>query len=486
MRPIPRPLMLLAYLSMPAVEARAVPDVSTVTPSAASAPTIPETPAGKRFSAWLAAFNAIDRDALAAFVAAFAAMPAPTLDAVLGMRQRSGGFTVRKIEESSETRIVVLLEQHEGEQFARAVLEVDATPDHRIVSAPIRAIPTPPEFAAPRIADADLPKQLDAQLKSLEAADTFSGAVLIMKGEQTVFERAYGYADRGQKLRNVLDSKFRIGSMGKMFTATAVVQLIQAGKISLSDPIGKYLPDYPNKEVAAKVTIEHLLTHTGGTGDIFTDEFAGHAAEIKKLEDYVNLLGKTGLRFEPGARYEYSNYGYVLLGRVIEVASDEDYYSYLQRHIFDPAGMTSTGFWPESKPLPGRVIGYDPQPGGFAATRGVLTDRASPAGGAISTVGDMLRFSRALLGHKLLGAQYTELLMTGRVQMGPNMKYAFGFGDVGRGSPQHHIGHNGGAPGQNGDLQIYPEAGYIVVVLSNFSPPAAQRVSDYIGNRLKI
>jgi CubicO group peptidase (beta-lactamase class C family) len=199
----------------------------------------------------------------------------------------------------------------------------------------------------------------------------------------------------------------------------------------------------------------------------------------------VKLLGKTALRYEPGTRYEYSNYGFVLLGRVIEVASGEDYYSYLQRHIFDAVGMKATGFWRESEMVSGRVIGYAPGPNGFTATQGVPTDRASPAGGATSTVGDMIRFAQALQAHKLLDAKHTDLLLTGRVEMGPGMKYAMGFGDAGRGTPEHHVGHNGGAPGQNGDLQIYPEAGYIVVVLSNFSPPAAARVSEYIANRLK-
>lgn len=486
MRQFPHPLMLFAFLSIPATMAPAADQASGALSVSPDVVKLPDTPAGKRFAAWLAAFNSGDRDALASIVASFANTPAPPVDGLLGLRQRTGGFDLRKVEESSDTKIVVLLRQREGEQFARVVMEVDPTSEHRIVSAPIRAIPTPPEFAIPRLADADLATQLDAELKRLEASDTFSGAVLIVKGGQTVFGRAYGFADRAQQLRNGMNTKFRIASMGKMFTATAVMQLVQAGKISLSDPLSKYLPDYPNKDVATKVTIEHLLTHTGGTGDIFTSEFAAHAAKIKTLADYVKLLGQTVLRFEPGARYEYSNYGYVLLGRVIEVASGQDYYAYLQRHIFDPAGMTSTGFWLESEPLNGRVIGYDPGQNGLAMVQGVPTDRASPAGGATSTAGDMLRFSRALMAHKLLDATHADQLLTGRVQMGPNMKYALGFGDVGRGTPGHHVGHNGGAPGQNADLQIYPEAGYVVIVLSNFSPPSAQRVSDFIGNRLSI
>src|SRR5690349_9914535 len=116
-----------------------------------------------------------------------------------------------------------------------------------------------------------------------------------------------------------------MGSMNKMFTATAILQLVQAGKIKLDDPLGKYLPDYPNKDVATKVTIHHLLTHTGGTGDIFGPEYQAHRLELKTLQDYVKLYGSRGLAFEPGSKWEYSNYGFILLGVIIERISGVDY-----------------------------------------------------------------------------------------------------------------------------------------------------------------
>ena len=109
-------------------------------------------------------------------------------------------------------------------------------------------------------------------------------------------------ADREKKIPNTLDTKFRIGSMNKMLTATAVLQLVQAGKINLSDPLGKYLPDYPNKDLASKVTIHHLLTHTGGTGDFFGPEFDKHRLELRTLQDYLRLYGERGLAFDPTSR----------------------------------------------------------------------------------------------------------------------------------------------------------------------------------------
>ena len=118
----------------------------------------------------------------------------------------------------------------------------------------------------------------------------------------------YGYADREQKILNTVETKFGFGSMGKMLTGVAVMPLVQAGKIQIDDHIAKYLPDYPSKEVAA-VTIHQLLTHTGGTGDIFGPEFDARRLELKELSDYVALYGNRGLRFMPGSKWEYSNYG---------------------------------------------------------------------------------------------------------------------------------------------------------------------------------
>src|SRR5438445_11194946 len=129
--------------------------------------------------------------------------------------------------------------------------------------------------------------------------------------------------------------------MNKMFTATSILQLVQAGKISLTDPIGKMLTDYPNQDVAAKVTVHHLLTHTGGTGDIFGPEFNAHRLELRTLNDYVALYGKRSLAFEPGSRWEYSNYGMILLGVAIERVSKQSYYEYVTEHIYKPRGNDS-------------------------------------------------------------------------------------------------------------------------------------------------
>jgi len=179
----------------------------------------------------------------------------------------------------------------------------------------------------------------------------------VAKNGKIVFSQAYGLANREKKTPNQPSTQFRIGSMNKMFTAVSILQLVQAGKIQLTDPFGKYLTDYATKDASSKVTIHQLLTHTGGTGDIFGPEFDAHRLELRTLQDYVKLYEKRGLQFEPGTRWEYSNYGFLLLGAVIEKVSGQTYYDYVREHVFKPAGMNSTDSLPESAPVPDRSVG---------------------------------------------------------------------------------------------------------------------------------
>jgi CubicO group peptidase (beta-lactamase class C family) len=303
-----------------------------------------------------------------------------------------------------------------------------------------------------------------------------------------MFAEAYGFADRDKKIKNTLDTRFRIGSMNKMFTAVSTLQLVQAKQLAVTDPLAKVLPAYPNQTLAKKVTIHHLLTHTGGTGDIFGPEFDKHRLELRTLDDYVKLYGARDLAFEPGAKFEYSNYGFLLLGVVIEAVSKGTYFDYVAEHVFKPAGMTSTSSPMEDKATePNRSVGYMKDPkGAWTPNTDTLPIRATSAGGGDSTVKDLLAFANALASHKLLSAETTKLLTTGKVAMGPNasVKYAYGFMEsVADG--RRCVGHGGGAPGQNGQLTICDD-GYTIVVLSNFDPPAAQIVEKFVLARLQL
>jgi D-alanyl-D-alanine carboxypeptidase len=451
---------------------------------AAQAP-LPDTPAARQFTAWLAAFNGGERAALLAYMQKNDPSHAAQIGEQMGFRAQTGGFEFKKTEESTATKFSGLVKERNSDQFARFTLEVDPAEPHIIKQLDLNAIPTPAEFALPRLSQTDALTALRAETETKAAADRFSGTVLVAKDGRTVFSAAYGLADREKKIANKLGTQFRIGSMNKMFTAVAVLQLVQAGKIKLSDPLGKYVTDYPNQELASKVTIHHLLTHTGGTGDFFGPEFDAHRLELRNFEDYVKLYGKRGLAFEPGSKWEYSNYGFLLLGVLIERVSGQNYYDYVAEHVFKPAGMTLTASLAEDQTVPDRSVGYTKFGGGetWKPNTDTLPYRGTSAGGGYSTVEDLLRFANALQNHKLLDSQHTDLLTTGKVDLPGRGKYAYGFGDSAVGTVRC-FGHGGGAPGMNGDLQICPQSGYVIAVLANLDPPAAQRISEFIANRL--
>jgi len=445
----------------------------------------PDTPAARQFSAWLEAFNSGDRAVILKYFEANFPERVKNIDQTMNFRQRTGGFEFKKADESTPTRFSGTVKERNSEQLARFAIEVEPAEPHRISDFSLEAISPEAESPPKRMSESEALAALRAKLDADAATDRFSGAVLVAKYGKPVFTGAYGVADREKKIPNKLDTRFRIGSMNKMITAVAILQLVQAGKIDLNDPLGKYLPDYPNKDVASKVTIHHLLTHTGGTGDFFGPEFDAHRLELRTLQDYVILFGKRGLLFEPGSRWDYSNYGFLLLGVVIEKVSGESYYDYVRDYVYKPAGMISTASLAEDEVVPNRSIGYTKPEGGGAwrPNTDTLPYRGTSAGGGYSTVEDLLAFATALANHKLLDARFTELLTTGKVEARGGSKYAYGFMDR-TVNGVRSLGHGGGAPGMNGDLEIYPAAGYVIAVLANMDPPAAQRISEFIGNRL--
>jgi D-alanyl-D-alanine carboxypeptidase len=157
----------------------------------------------------------------------------------------------------------------------------------------------------------------------------------------------------------------------------------------------------------------------------------------------------------------------------------------VREDVYAPAGMSSTGSLAEDENVPGRSIGYTSLGGGTVhPNTDTLPYRGTSAGGGYSTVEDLQRFAGALINHKLLNAEYTDLLTTGKVATPRGGKYAFGFSDEGAESGARHFGHGGGAPGMNAELQIYPQSGYVIAVLANMDPPAATQVCEYIANRL--
>ena len=353
---------------------------------------------------------------------------------------------------------------------------------------PSTARPTSDSAVPDRLTEAQALAAVETFVREEASADRFSGAVLVAKDGKVLFSEAYGLADRDREIPNTVQTRFRIGSMNKMFTAVATLQLVEAGEVELTAPLGTYLTDYPNRDVATGVTIHHLLTHTGGTGDIFGPEFEAHREELRTLADYVELYGERGPEFEPGTQWVYSNYGFILLGAVIEAVTGKSYYDFVREHIYEPAGMTRTGSVPEDQMVRDRSVGYMDPSGGtdWRPNTDTLPYRGTSAGGGYSTVEDFARFADALLNHRLLGPDSTELLITGKEEIGPGIGYAYGFEDHRDAEGTGWVGHGGGAPGMNGDLRIYLPSGYVVVVLANLDPPVAQRIADYLDAQLQL
>jgi D-alanyl-D-alanine carboxypeptidase len=329
-----------------------------------------------------------------------------------------------------------------------------------------------------RLTEAAALAALTARAGDLAKNDQFSGALLVARHGKVLLQRAWGRANRETGAPVTLDTQFRVGSMNKMFTAVATLQLVEAGKLALDDPIGKYLTDYANRDLASRVTVRHLLTHTGGTGDIFGPDFMKNRLTLRELGDYLNLYGSRPLLNEPGKEFHYSNYGFILLGAIIERVSGMAYYDYVSTRIFQPAGMASTASLPEAESVPLRAVGYRTGEAGWVANTDTLPWRGTSAGGGYSTVGDFLRFVEALESGKLISKA-----MLAEATRRQQDDYGYGFQVNGDGRSRSY-GHSGGAPGMNGDLRVFPELGYVLVGLSNLDPPAASRLVDFFAARM--
>ncbi|WP_395447597.1 serine hydrolase domain-containing protein [Aminobacter sp. UC22_36] len=447
-----------------------------ISTAALAQPALPATPSGKVLAELLDALNSGDPAKVEAFDRTY--RPRDPIAGMGALREQTGGFELMKVERSDATTLVAILREKAGDRFARLELALSADAEPGLVRFQLDPIMPPAGLGARRLPLADALAALVKRQDEAAASDKFSGAVLVAKNGKVVLEQAWGLADRERKLPVTVDTKFRIGSMNKMFTAVAALQLVEAGKLGLDAPIGTYLPDYPNKDIAEKVTVRHLLTHTGGTGDVFGPEFDRNRLKLQTIDDYMALYNKRAPLFAPGTGQSYSNYGFILLGALIEKASGMSYDDYVRKNVFEAAGMASTGSLPESEMVSGRSVGYINQGGKLVPNTGTLPWRGTPAGGGYSTVGDLWRFAEALQSGKLISKTMLDQATSTQFQM-----FGLGFAVVGEGNWKG-FGHNGGAPGMSGDLHVFPRLGYVLVSLSNLDPPASTRPLEFIEARL--
>ena len=336
----------------------------------------------------------------------------------------------------------------------------------------------PPAAPIERLDDTALADFIRDEMDAMD----YSGAVLVARDGKPIFAAARGLADREQNIPNTLDTRFRVGSMNKIMTAVGIMQLVQAKKVRLDATLGEYLEDYPNKELARTVTVHQLLTHTGGTGDFFGPMYEPNRLSFRTLKDYVTVFGGRPTEFTPGDNYRYSNYGFILLGRIIEEVSGQTYPDYIRDHVFKAAGMTRSGFEPEAIEVEGRAVGYIWESPAYRSAAKTLPPNGTSAGGGYATVGDFLAFANALTGHKLLDAKHTDLMTTRKTSTGDG----YGLEDLST-AEIRMVARGGGAGGMNGRMRIIGDGKVVIVALTNENPPPfANAIENKILSRIRV
>jgi CubicO group peptidase (beta-lactamase class C family) len=448
------------------------------TPETSQPVAFPDTAIGREFASLVDAINSGDPERLLAHFETYfpAEMAEPLAATTLLNSKAMGNLLIHRIDESTETSIAALVETTLSEEWLSVRLtHEDGLPQIDLSTGK----PLPGTVPEQPLDDDALAEEMSSYLTKLAEADVFSGAVLVARDGEPVFAEAFGLADTDLGIANTLETRFNLGSMNKMFTAVAIAQLQESGKLDFSDPIALHLPGYP-ADIAEQVTIHHLLTHTSGLGDIFGPQYEQEKETLHTLRDYLELFVDEPLRFEPGDRHEYSNAGFIVLGLIIEEVSGQDYFDFVRERVFQPAGMNATDSFERDAETPDLAIGYTlPLPprredltmADVLAPRqpndAFLSPRGTSAGGGYSTVGDLLAFERALRSGILLQPETVAMLIEGKVDtFGPEVRYGYGFVDDRLGS-QRIVGHTGGAPGINGALDMYWDLGATVIALAN-------------------
>jgi CubicO group peptidase (beta-lactamase class C family) len=400
------------------------------------------------------------------------------------LTERHAGLEIVGVEITQPHKMIIVTESAHGPalQFG---FDFEAEPPYRIASMSVEAGGGPrhgpelPAFEVPERADgAKLGTALQNWFDGLSRRQLFSGTALVAWRGEPIFSGAWGLASHRWNMPNRVDTRFDLGSINKSFTKIAVAQLASTGRLSFDDTIARHLPDYPNGDAAKKITVRHLLEHTSGLGDIFTDDyFRSSKALYRGPRDFFPLFANEPLRFEPGERSEYSNAGYMVLGAIIEAVSGEPYDQYVQRHVFEQARMGASGFFAKDEPEPAVAVGYtrrspNASPGELRNNLFNLPIRGNPAGSAYSTVEDLLRFDNALREHVLLPPPYTAWYFGG-AEPEPGSE-----SDASATRAMVGTGIAGGAPGVSAVLDS--DGDLAVIVLSNYDPPIAESIARHL------
>ncbi|NPD47298.1 serine hydrolase domain-containing protein [Lentimicrobium sp. S6] len=300
----------------------------------------------------------------------------------------------------------------------------------------------------------------EVAMKAVEL-ELFSGAILVAEKGKIIYSKAFGEANKDHNIKNNLETKFNIASIGKSFTSTATMILAQKGLLKINDPVIKYLPNFP---FGKEITIHHLLTHTSGLGDYLSNPvYVSNKNNLSSINDLIPIIYSEDLIFsKPGEYMAYSNSGAIVMGAVIESITGQSYFGFLQQNIFSPLNMNNTSYKNSDDVIPNRATGYiKKMSGGFSNNSHTLY-APSPAGGLQLTVGDLFLFDQALYDTLLLSDEYKKIMFTPYKN-----NYACYWGVFERFN-NTVIGHAGGSPGINTWFRRYINDEYTIIVLSNY------------------
>ncbi len=322
--------------------------------------------------------------------------------------------------------------------------------------------------------------RLDEFVRAVAETGTFMGCVLVARGDAVLLNAGYGMADAASGLPNAPGTRFRIGSMSKSFTAAGVLRLHEEGRLSIDEPLSRYLPEYPGGD---RITARHLLGHSSGIPDYvqLPGAFAAMAEPID-LDGLISLFSGESLEFAPGRGFRYSNSGYVLCAKLIEAISGLDCAVFLQNRVLEPAGMTSSGW---GAPEPGRgtplAVGYHYTGEGYERAPGWDPSRAAGAGALYATVEDLYSWGKAIATGSALSAPSLEAMLSPTAESGG--RYSMGW-YVGEFLGRRRIYHGGHIFGYRGQLCLYPEEGTTIVVLSNVDQADVERIAEGLSKIL--
>ncbi len=448
---------------------------------------LPDSPPGKTVKEYVEAFNSGDDATMKSFFLRHVSKEGLTerpvemrVERMKMFRSNAKSLTLIKLLDETKISFTVLATDGNGESLTMS-FEFDDNDQHSLAGIRIE-MGEQQTNGGPTLTRREFVAEVQKYLDEQVSKNAFSGAVLIHRRNDELFKQAYGEAEKRFHIPNRIDTKFNIGSISKYFTRVAIGQLIEQGKLSLNDNVGMILLDYPNKAVAQKVTIQHLLAMQSGMGDFFREKFDNAAKDkISSLQDYLPFFVNDTLLFEPGTDRRYSNAGFIVLGLIVEKLSDENYYLYMNNHVFKPAGMKNSGWYPLSSVTPNVATGYlhsDMETMNWVSNVHMLPERGSSAGGSYATLDDIVLFIQALLNGKLLSAKYSQWVVSGEI---PTKLPSLPLKEGG-------IGIAGGTAGVNAAVEFDAKTGDVIVVLSNYDPPSAEETSRMLSgflNRLK-